>query len=116
VDLTLIDNGNSKLVARGGRQELLLTAQRYASPLDWANTRRTFDGGRLLYTNSNWTIDGFWLAPLVRDARNFDEANEDVAFYGVYSNFNALECINNDRCPALLIVQFFIELEFYQLC
>lgn len=84
VDLTLLNSGSSKLVARAGRQEIILGAQRYVSPLDWANTRRTFDGGRLLYTGENWNIDGFWLAPTIRDFDDFDESNEDVALYGVY--------------------------------
>lgn len=91
IDLTLIDNGNGKLVARGGRQEIFLGGQRYVSPLDWANTRRTFDGGRLMYSNSTWNIDGFWLATLERDAKAFDEANEDQALYGVYATNKALQ-------------------------
>jgi hypothetical protein len=33
---------------RVGRQELLYGAERLISPLDWANTRRTFDGARVL--------------------------------------------------------------------
>ena len=44
-DVVLIDSGSGKLTARGGRQELLFGAQRLLSPLDWANTRRRFDGG-----------------------------------------------------------------------
>ncbi|MFC1757535.1 alginate export family protein [Planctomycetota bacterium] len=87
IDATLIDNGDSKLVARGGRQEIALGDQRYVSPLDWANTRRTFDGGRLMYSGSDWNIDGFWLAPMNRDRRNFDRANEDQALYGVYTSY-----------------------------
>ena len=89
IDVNLWEQDGSKLVARGGRQEIALGAQRYASPLDWANTRRTFDGGRLMYTGSDWNVDGFWLAPLVRDFRGFDEANEDQAFYGVYATKKA---------------------------
>jgi len=90
VDLTLLSGGGSKLVARAGRQEVALGGQRYVSPLDWANTRRTFDGGRLMYSNDDWNIDGFWLAPLVRDFRQFDEANENVALYGVYATNKSL--------------------------
>ena len=90
IDATLLSDGSRKLVARGGRQEMALGNQRYFSPLDWANTRRTFDGGRLMYTSDDWTVDGFWLAPMVRDFNSFDEANEDQAFYGVYSTYKAL--------------------------
>ena len=87
IDATLLDDGDSKLVARGGRQEVALGDQRYVSVLDWANTRRTFDGGRLMYSGCNWNIDGFWLAPMNRDLRNFDRANEDQALYGVYTTY-----------------------------
>ena len=91
IDATLYSDGNSKLVARGGRQEIALGDQRYVSPLDWANTRRTFDGGRLMYSGSDWNIDGFWLAPLARDTRNFDRANENQALYGVYTSYKKAE-------------------------
>lgn len=90
IDLKLFDNGTRKLVARAGRQEISLGAQRYVSPLDWANTRRTFDGGRLLYTGEKWNIDGFWLAPTIRDFDDFDESNENVALYGVYGTNKTL--------------------------
>lgn len=89
VDLKLIDNGDSKLVARAGRQEIALGGQRYVSPLDWANTRRTFDGGRIMYSNDTWNVDGFWLAPMVRDFDSIDDANEDQALYGVHATTNA---------------------------
>ncbi|MCA9216854.1 MAG: alginate export family protein [Planctomycetales bacterium] len=90
IDATLWSEGATKLVARGGRQEILLGDQRYVSPLDWANTRRTFDGGRVMYSGAEWNVDGFWLAPLVRDTHNFDRANENQAFYGVYTSYKGV--------------------------
>ena len=33
--------------------------QRLVSPLDWANTRRTFEGVRLLTELSGWNVDLF---------------------------------------------------------
>lgn len=89
VDVKLLDGDNGKLVARAGRQEVALGGQRYVSPLDWANTRRTFDGGRLMYSKDNWNVDGFWLATTVRDFRDFDESNENQALYGVHATNNA---------------------------
>ena len=56
VDVGLTDN----LKARVGRQELLYGNQRLVSPLDWANTRRTFDGAKLLYQNGDWAVDSFY--------------------------------------------------------
>src|SRR5262249_53476348 len=48
VDVGLYENGNGKLTFRGGRQELLYGSERLVSPLDWANTRRTFEGYKFL--------------------------------------------------------------------
>ncbi|MEM9588750.1 MAG: alginate export family protein, partial [Planctomycetota bacterium] len=76
------------LSVRLGRQELLFGAQRLISPLDWANTRRTFQGVRGTYKGSDWTVDGFFVNPVVRNAANegkIDDGNEDVDFYGVYA-------------------------------
>ena len=77
--------------ARIGRQELLYGAQRTVSPLDWANTRRTFEGINVLYRNGNWSIDGFFtnFVPVVPSG--FDEADYDRSFYGVYSVYNGLK-------------------------
>lgn len=85
VDAKLTDN----LTIRGGRQELLLGAQRLISPLDWANTRRTFDGARATYKGEDWTVDGFYTNPVARIAATggrleWDNSSRDQHFYGVY--------------------------------
>ena len=85
VDTKLLDN----LTFRAGRQELLLGAQRLISPLDWANTRRTFQGYRGTYTGENVTLDGFFVNPVNRNAANeskIDDPNYDVDFWGVYAS------------------------------
>ena len=76
-DAVIWDTGDGKLTARGGRQELLYGAQRLVSPLDWANTRRTFDGAKLYWRGDNWDVDGFWTRPVpllqhVPNDHNFD--------------------------------------------
>ena len=85
LDVKLTD----RLTVRGGRQELLLGAQRLVSPLDWANTRRTFDGFRGTYKGDAWTLDGFYTNPVRRVAATagtleWDSTNDDAHFYGVY--------------------------------
>ncbi|TWT89335.1 alginate export family protein [Stieleria varia] len=85
VDVNLTDS----VSVRGGRQELLFGAQRLISPLDWANTRRTFDGGRVTYKGDDWNLDGFFVHPVNRDAAHedkLDTTNNDVDFYGVYGS------------------------------
>ncbi|EMB13407.1 alginate export family protein [Rhodopirellula europaea] len=83
LEAQLTDN----LSVRGGRQELLLGAQRLISPLDWANTRRTFDGVRATYANKDGSIDAFYTHPVKRTAAyedKWDATNQDVQFFGAY--------------------------------
>ncbi|WP_286177737.1 alginate export family protein [Rhodopirellula sp. JC639] len=85
LDTRLTESLNLRL----GRQELLFGDQRLISPLDWANTRRSFQGVRGTYTGDAWTVDGFFVNPLNRNFANeskIDDANEDVDFYGVYAS------------------------------
>ncbi len=90
VDLRLTDNATLRI----GRQELLYGNQRLVSPLDWSNTRRTFEGGRLLYKNGDWTVDTFLtsLVPVV--ANRLDEADYDQTFYGIYSTYDGFENVS----------------------
>ena len=85
-NLFLDANLTENLSVRVGRQELLFGNQRLISPLDWANTRRTFQGVRGTYKGEDWSVDGFWTNPVNRNFANeskIDDANEDVDFFGV---------------------------------
>ncbi|MEM6365019.1 MAG: alginate export family protein [Planctomycetota bacterium] len=84
VDVKLLDEDCGKLVARVGRQELLYGAQRTVSPLDWANTRRTFEGVRLLYQNNDTSLDAFWTEFVPVDPDDADESDNNRQFYGTY--------------------------------
>ena len=87
IDLKLTDS----LTVRTGRQELLYGAQRTVSPLDWANTRRTFDGVKFLYTNGDWNVDTFYTFFVPVNPDELDEADYDQAFYGVYGTYGGFE-------------------------
>lgn len=94
VDAKLLDDGDSKLTARVGRQELVYGNERLVSPLDWANTRRTFDGYKLMYSGADWDVDGFFVNPVNRALTNedrWDGADTDVDFYGVYATRKGLK-------------------------
>jgi hypothetical protein len=89
--------GRGTVGARIGRQEVLLGAQRLVSPLDWANTRRTFDGARVAWQGDSWDIDGMWLRPMKRNAAHrtkLDAPNLNRQLYGVYANYKGL-CRDN---------------------
>lgn len=82
-DVNLLDS----TTVRVGRQELLYGAQRTVSPLDWANTRRTFEGIKVMHDTCDWSIDGFFTNYVPVQAYEFDEADYDQPFYGVYSSY-----------------------------
>jgi hypothetical protein len=72
---------------RVGRQELQFGKQRLVSPLDWANTRRTFDGIRTVVQYDGWRLDGFWseLVAVRKYSRNCRKASH-TDFYGIYAS------------------------------
>ncbi len=72
---------------RTGRQELLFGDQRAVSPLDWANTRRTFEGGLLTWSSKDWKLDGFWTHPVQVDPNRFDSPDRDQEFMGIHSSY-----------------------------
>jgi len=75
----------AELNARIGRQEMLYGAQRTVSPLDWANTRRTFEGALGAYQGYGWSVDAFWMNTVDPNTRRFDSPNDDEEFMGVYA-------------------------------
>lgn len=91
-DLVLLDTDcGGTLTGRVGRQELLYGDQRLISPLDWANTRRTFDGAKLMWVRDDWKVDGFWTRPVQTDPRNFDTVDDDQQFYAAYATYSGIK-------------------------
>lgn len=61
IDYKFIDDCcGGTLTGRVGRQELLYGSERLISPLDWANTRRTFDGLKFMWKDDCWNLDVFY--------------------------------------------------------
>jgi len=81
VDVVLTDS----LTARVGRQELLYGAERLISPLDWANTRRTFEGVRTMYRGETWASDLFYTHYVPVIPNRLDQADYQQTFYGTYN-------------------------------
>lgn len=91
-DVKMTDN----TTVRVGRQELLYGNQRHISPLDWANTRRTFEGIRVLHKSDDWAVDGFYTNFVPVDPHEFDEADYDRSFYGVYATYTGAKSASYD--------------------
>jgi hypothetical protein len=86
-DLKLYEVESGDIWARAGRQELLYGNQRTISPLDWANTRRTFEGYKAFHKGKEWDVDAFYTRPIFADPKNFDSPDYDQEFMGLYATY-----------------------------
>ena len=83
---TSLDVGNkAPLVLRAGRQELLFGKQRLISPLDWANTRRTFDGFTARTKLLGATTTAFFTRPVTIRKRDSNSTNDAQDLFGLYA-------------------------------
>jgi hypothetical protein len=69
---------------RLGRQELLFDKQKLVGPLDWANTRRTWDGGSAMFQWEQFKAELFWVRPVVVNPKWLDTTDGDTNFIGTY--------------------------------
>ena len=75
---------------RVGRQELLYGSQRLISTLDWANTRRTFQGVKTFWQTPTFNLDAFWVRPMVTEPNQFDNWDKDRNFVGLWGTYKAV--------------------------
>ena len=75
---------------RVGRQELIYGSERLISPLDWANTRRTFEGFNFLWKGDDLNVDFFATRPVLVDPYRFDSADEEQQFLGMFATYKAV--------------------------
>jgi hypothetical protein len=52
-----------------------------------ANTRRTFDGAKLLWESADWNVDLFYTQPVEVDPRDFDEPVEEQDFFAGWATY-----------------------------
>ena len=96
-ELNLGEVGDRKLKYRYGRQFLQYGNQRLLSPLAWANTFRNFEGHKLMYTSTDWDVDGFTMRGVNGIAGNinrpysFDQADQSRTISGIYATYKGIE-------------------------
>lgn len=99
VDAKLFEGDLGTHTARFGRQELLFGRQRLVSPLDWANTRRNFQGLRYMLKGDDYNLNIFAVhpvntatgyQPLAVQDNSFDQPNRSVQFTGAYFTYTGM--------------------------
>jgi len=83
-DIMIPAGESGKLTIRPGHQMLLLGKQRLVSPLDWSNTMRTWQGIQGFFDWYNWNVSGFWTQFVPVKKYEFNEADSDEPFAGIY--------------------------------
>lgn len=80
------ESGKPFVTIRPGRQELVFGKQRLVSPLDWVNTRRTWDGIAAIVDGSDWSISPFWtqFAPVKK--YDFNSSRQSIQFFGIHAS------------------------------
>lgn len=76
---------------RVGRQELLYGSQRLISTLDWANTRRTFQGVKTFWRTPTFDLDAFFVRPMVTERNEFDNWDKERNFFGLWGTYRPMK-------------------------
>ncbi len=73
------------LAVRGGRLEMAYGRDRLVSALDWANTKRSFEGVAAGYGGRSGSITAFWARPVVVRLFHADRRDSTTALFGLYT-------------------------------
>lgn len=89
VDVNPFEVADVPVWVRIGRQELLYGSQRLISPLDWADTRRTFQGIKAFWHTEKDDLDAFLVQPVIPNKDRFDSVDNNILFAGLWYTHRA---------------------------
>jgi hypothetical protein len=95
-DLSFALAEGQRLELRPGRQELQFGKQRLISPLDWVNTRRSFDGVRAAWADTEGRVDAFATRLVRSDKREFNDGDSGEDFHGLYATRRLSPTLSGD--------------------
>jgi hypothetical protein len=87
IDFKIAELACAPIYVRAGRQELLYGSQRLISTLDWANTRRTFQGVKAFRHGDKLDVDAFAVQPVIPNPSHFDSADNNQVFAGLWGTY-----------------------------
>lgn len=76
----------SMAALQGGRFEMAFGRERLVSALDWANTKRSFDGVTASYGTTTRSVTAFLTRPVVVRAYQLNQRDSTTALFGLYSS------------------------------
>ncbi|WP_291921142.1 alginate export family protein [Chitinophaga sp.] len=86
VDAKILNTQTQSLTLRAGRQELDYGSGRLISVREGPNLRLYFDGAKVMYTHTNWTLDAFVMMADTINTGAFDnKSGKTINLWGVYS-------------------------------
>lgn len=86
LDINLWKNSENQLIFRAGRQELDYGSGRLISVQEIPNVRIYFNGGKLMYSSSKFSIDGFAMKEDEVETGIFDnKMSKQLNLWGIYS-------------------------------
>lgn len=86
-DVKVWEYKEKPVYVRVGRQELCYGSQRLISPLDWANTRRTFEGVKGFWHGEKLDLDAFWTRPVQVFPGRYDAGDVNRQFAGLWTTY-----------------------------
>ncbi len=84
LDFKVMEWEGKPVYIRAGRQEMLYGSQRLVSTLDWANTRRTFQGITAFRQGEKWDASAFWVQPVIPNKLEMDSVDNNQNFAGTW--------------------------------
>lgn len=87
VDAKLFALDKQPAYVRIGRQELYFGSQRLIGPSDFPNVRRTFQGVRAFWLGEDWTVDAFWVQPVLMRPTSLDPPDRNQNFTGLWTTY-----------------------------
>jgi len=104
VDLKVMERDDKPVWVRVGRQELQFGSQRLVSALDWANTRRNWDGVRINSPGTTWDLDAWLTNPVstatfgtgdglgvLKNDHAFDQPQRNILFGGAWGTYKGIK-------------------------
>ncbi len=83
-DLSLVDDGDTNVTLRLGRQSFVFGNQRLVAPPFWGNVWNAWDGATLLVDSGGWRSTVMYTDFVRVEPTGTNKADSDRALYGVY--------------------------------